>query len=233
VHNAAVTPPGIGRFTHQSHYPIREQVQRMHKTESAAGPAYEEKVIIALFGALWGLMEITLGALLKGTRLPFSGAILACLAAVIALTGRYFVRRRGAILMMGGVAALLKIFSVGTVIAGPFFAILLEALFAESIVALLGRGRLGCILSGAVMVSYTVLHPFFTQGILYGGRIYEVYWATARQAGQWLHLEIRHLALFIILYLGAHAIAGGLAGWFAFHLARSSEKELERMEQAA
>jgi hypothetical protein len=178
-------------------------------------------------------MEITLGTALKGTRLPFSGAILAALAVVIALTGRYFVHRRGAMLMMGGVAALLKIFSVGTVIAGPFFAILLEAAIAEGIFALLGAHRLGYILAGAAMVSYTVLHPFITQGILYGGRIYEVYWATARQMGQWLHLEIVHLALFIALYLGVHAVAGALAGWFAFRLARSAERELEKMEQSA
>ena len=192
-----------------------------------------ETAIIAVFGALWGLMEITLGAALKATRLPFSGAILAALAVVIALTGRYFVHRRGAILMMGGVAALLKIFSAGTVIAGPFFAILMEAAIAEGVVTLLGLRRIAFITAGAAMVGYTVLHPFITQGILYGGRIYEVYWATARQVGQWLHLEIVHLALFIVLYLGGHVLAGGLAGWFAYRLARSSERELERMENAA
>ncbi|HOT97649.1 MAG TPA: hypothetical protein PLG50_09530 [bacterium] len=191
-----------------------------------------EAAILAVFGALWGLMEITLGTALKSARLPFSGAILACLAAVIALTGRSFVHRRGAILMMGGVAALLKIFSVGTVIAGPFFAILIEALLADLTVSLLGVTRPGCILAGMAMVTYTVLHPLITQGLFLGGRIYEVYWATARQVGQWLHLEVAHLALFIVLYLGVHATAGGLAGWLAYQVSWSARRELEDLERS-
>jgi len=203
-------------------------------SQSAQGHlAPADAAIIAVFGALWGLMEITLGTALKGTRLPFSGAILACIAAVIVLTGRAFVQRRGAMLMMGGVAALLKIFSVGTVIAGPFFAILIEALLAEAMVALLGLTRPGCILAGMAMVTYTVLHPLITQGLFFGGRIYEVYWAMARQVGQWLHLEIAHLALFIGLYLGIHAIAGGAAGWFASRLGRVAVAELEKLERSA
>jgi hypothetical protein len=201
------------------------------KNRSQLAPS--EAAIIAVFGALWGLMEITLGTALKGTRLPFSGAILASIAAVIALTGRHFIQRRGAILMMGGVAALLKIFSVGTVIAGPFFAIIVEASLAEAIVLLMGIHRPACVAAGAVMVSYTVFHPLITQGIFFGGRIYEVYWATAQHVGRLLHLEIVDLALFIALYLGLHALAGGLAGWFAFRLARSARSELDKLEQSA
>jgi len=206
---------------------------QVQETASVKGSAHEEQVIIALFGALWGLMEITLGALLKGTRLPFSGAILACLPAVIALPGRSFVRRRGAILMMGGVAALIKIFSVGTVIAGPFFAILIEAAIAESLVLAFGLGRTGCLLAGAGMTTYTVFHPLLTQGLFFGGRIYEVYWATARQVGEWLGLEVAHLALFIALYLGVHALTGALAGWFAWAVARTARLELEKLERSA
>lgn len=192
-----------------------------------------DAALIAAFGALWGLMEITLGAFLKSTRLPFSGALLAALACIIALTGRSFVRRRGAILMMGGVAALLKIFSVGTVIAGPFFAILIEAALADAIVLMIGPGRPGFILAGMAMVTYTVAHPLITQGLFFGSRIYVVYWATARQVGQWLHLEVVHLALFIALYLGVHALAGALAGWFAWRVAHSAQLELEKLERSA
>lgn len=192
-----------------------------------------EAAIIAAFGALWGLMEITLGATLKGMRLPMSGAILAGLACIIALTGRYFIRRRGAIVMMGGVAAMLKIFSVGTVIAGPFLAILIESVIAEAICVLLGRNRRGFAIAGAAVLCYTVLHPFITQGLLFGGRVYEVYWATARQIGEWLGLQVVHLTLFVGLYLFVHALIGGLAGLFAFRLARAVQFELEKLEQSS
>lgn len=178
-------------------------------------------------------MEITLGATLKGMRMPLSGAILSTLAAVIALTGRYFVHRRGAILMMAGVAALIKIFSAGTVIAGPFFAIILEGLIAEITITLLGINRIGFMAAGAAMVGYTVIHLFVSQMILFGGRILEVYWATAQQIGRYLHLQGEHLTLFIAAYFGGHLLAGSLAGWFAFRVARSAQTELEKLERAA
>jgi hypothetical protein len=200
----------------------------VHKHHLEAG----EAAVIALFGALWGLMEITLGAALKGMRIPLSGALLSTLAAIIALTGRYFVQRRGAIIMMGGVAALIKIFSAGTVIAGPFFAIILEGLLAEIVILVLGVSLPGFIAAGAAMVCYTVIHLFVSQGILFGGRIYEVYWTTARQIGRFLHLEVEHLTAFIALYLGAHLLAGGLAGWFAFRVAKAAQAELKKLEHS-
>jgi len=192
-----------------------------------------EAVLIAVFGALWGLMEITIGTTLKGMRLPMSGAILTVLAVVIALTGYYFVPRRGAMLMMGGVAALLKIFSIGTVIAGPFFAILMEALVAEIVCRLLGVTYFSYLSAGAAMLCYTALHPFITQGLLFGGRIYEVYVATAKQLAQMLHLQTIHLAALLGLYLLLHILAGALAGFFAFRLAKAVKLELEKLEHAA
>jgi len=177
-------------------------------------------------------MEITLGVALKGLRLPMSGALLASLAMIIALSGRHFVPRRGTILLMGGVAALLKIYSLGTVIAGPFFAILIESLIAEIFCTLFGVTRFGYFLSGAAVVSYTVLHPFLTQGLLFGGRVYEVYWATGQQLARWIHLEVAHFAVVLSLYLLVHLLIGGAAGLFAFKLAGAAQAELKKMEQS-
>jgi len=191
-----------------------------------------DAAIIAALGALWGLMEITLGATLKGMRLPMSGALLAGMACMIALTGRYFVRRRGAIVMMGGVAAMLKIFSAGTVIAGPFLAILIESAIAEAVCSLLGCNRRGFALAGAAVLCYTVLHPFITQGLLFGGRVYEVYWATARQVGEWLGLQVVHLTVFIGFYLSVHVLIGCLTGLFAYRLALAVKVELEKLEHS-
>ena len=40
-------------------------------------------VTLAVFGALWGLSEISLGSVLKALDLPFSGTILATIGLVI------------------------------------------------------------------------------------------------------------------------------------------------------
>ena len=75
-------------------------------------------VYIAVFGALWGALELTLGAYLHVLFPPlantfFTGLIMAGIGAVIALVGRTFVPRTGAVLGIGIVTALLKVLSLG------------------------------------------------------------------------------------------------------------------------
>ena len=92
-----------------------------------------ELVTIGLFGALWGSVEIGLGGVLHAFRLPFSGGALAAVGMLIALSGRVFVDRRGAIVFMGVVTALLKMLSVGGLVFRPMLGILAESLLAEAV----------------------------------------------------------------------------------------------------
>ncbi len=199
-------------------------------TASASAPA-RDTILIAVFGALWGLMEATLGVTLKGLRIPMGGAILSMVALIIFLSGRYFVRRRGSILMMGAVAAILKVFSIGTVIAGPFMAILLEALFAEIIISLFGVNRASYLLTGIFLLIYTILHPFIAQGIIFGGDIYRIYLEMFQQAANLLQVDYRYLGLLVAGYAGIHALLGALAGWVAFSLPRRAEAEFEKKKR--
>ena len=50
-----------------------------------------ELVTLTVFGALWGVVEISVGSLAHILNLPLSGAILAAAGLMIALTGRLFV----------------------------------------------------------------------------------------------------------------------------------------------
>ena len=70
-------------------------------------------VYIAVFGALWGALEITLGAYLHVLFPPLAdtfliGVIMAGLGSVIVLVGRYFVPHTGAAIAIGIITALLK-----------------------------------------------------------------------------------------------------------------------------
>ncbi len=192
-----------------------------------------DTVLIAVFGALWGLMEATLGVFLKGLRIPMGGAILTAMATIILLTGRYYVRRRGSVLMMGAVAAVLKLFSIGTVIAGPFMAILLEALFAEIIISILGVNRFSYILTGMFLMLYTIVHPFIAQGLIFGDDIYTVYLETFRKAAQLLKLQANHLGLVLALYGGIHALFGSVAGWLGYRLPEKVSREMQQTEKSA
>ncbi len=187
--------------------------------------------IIAVFGALWGLMEITIGVTLKGLRIPMSGAILTSVASIIFLTGRYFVRQRGSILMMGAVAALLKIFSIGTVIAGPFIAIVLEALMGEILISLAGVNRMSYLLTPVFLLLYTIIHPFIAQGILFGDDIYKIYLLTLQKIADTLHISYSHLLWVALSYAGIHVLLGLLTGWLAFALPRRVETEMMQSEK--
>ena len=95
-------------------------------------------VTLAVFGALWGVAEMSLGAVLHALKLPLTGLIMSGVGMLVALTGYSFVPRRGAVLTIGVVAALLKAFSVGSVVFSPMLAIVAEAILAELALALGG-----------------------------------------------------------------------------------------------
>jgi len=189
-----------------------------------------DTVVIAVFGGLWGFVELTLGVPLKALRVPLSGAVLAAAAAVVCLTGRAFVPRFGAVLMMGCVAALVKLFSTGFVILGPFLAILIEAAIAEILTTVLGVRRVSFILTGMFLLLYTIVHPFLMQGVLFGAEILAIYLEIVQRAGRFLHLEVRHLGLLAFAYAGLHALAGALAGGVAWELASRVRQELRRTQ---
>jgi hypothetical protein len=190
-------------------------------------------VLIGVFGALWGLMEISLGTLVKGLRIPMGGAMLTAVACLIFLTGRYFIRRKFSILIMGGIAATIKVFSVGTVIAGPFMAILIEACIAEILILFLGINRLSFILTSMVLVIYTIIHPFISQGIIFGANIYKVYLETIQKVADVFHTSYQYLAVIVLLYILMHALLGGISGWIAYSLAKRVENEYGQLAEQA
>jgi len=187
-----------------------------------------DSVFIAIFGAVWGLVEITLGVLIKGTRLPMGGAILTAVSSIIFLTGRYFIRRRGSILMMGAIAAILKVFSVGTVIAGPFMAILIESLLAEISISLLGIHRFSYLFTAGLLSLYTIIHPFIAQGIIFGENIYKIYLEIFQKIAQLLHIDIQYIGWILLLYAVVHLILGTTAGWFAYSLSTRVNREFTK-----
>ncbi|HUW12716.1 MAG TPA: ECF transporter S component, partial [Anaerolineae bacterium] len=94
-------------------------------------------VYIAVFGALWGAMEITLGSYLHAvfpqgvTPIVGAGTIMTAIGIIVALVGWLFVPRTGAVLMIGVVAAILKGFSISGVKLSPMLAIVIECLLVE------------------------------------------------------------------------------------------------------
>lgn len=180
-----------------------------------------ELVTMAVFGALWGALEISLGAVLKALHLPLSGALLATAGLVIALIARLFVPRVGATLFVGVVATILKLFSIGGVLIGPMIGILAEALLAEVVLSLAGRPRRAAfLLAGALGVGWTVVQPFFTGALLFGRDMLEVWLDLVSQATGLLGLPESAALLAAAGLVGLHLLLGAAGGWLAWQAGR-------------
>ena len=183
-------------------------------------------VYVAVFGALWGALALTLGAYLHVLFPPlantfFTGLIMAGVGAVIALVGYTFVPRPGAVLSIGIITALLKVVSLGGAKVGPVVAILAEVILME--IALLSRrsptrGRYT--LAGSVAVSWNFFHKFIMMRLLYGKGIGEVYLKMIQEGSQTLGLDAGYAVAIIVVLFLFRVVAGAVAGWLAWDLGR-------------
>jgi len=191
-------------------------------------------VYVAVFGALWGVLEITLGAYLHVLFPPladtfFVGVIMASLGAMVAMIGRRFVPRTGAVLGFGIIAALLKALSLGGVVIGPMVAILAEAVLVE--LALLSHrplGRWRYVLAGALAVSWNFFHKFVMMRLLFGQGVVQVYTTMVEDGSRLLGLDVRYALLIIGMLFLVRILAGAVSGWLAWDIGRRVEHRLER-----
>jgi ABC-type thiamin/hydroxymethylpyrimidine transport system permease subunit len=191
-------------------------------------------VYVAVFGALWGALELSLGAYLHVLFPPladtfFTGLIMAGIGAVVALVGRTFVPRPGAVLGIGIVTALVKVLSLGGVKIGPVVAILAEAVLME--LALLSKAsptRWRYVLAGILAVSWNFIHKFIMMRLLYGKGITEVYVKMIQDGSQTLGMDVRQaVAIIGVLFLFRVAV-GAVGGWLAWDLGRLVARRLAR-----
>lgn len=174
-------------------------------------------VVLAVFGALWGLVEISLGSVLHALNVPMSGTFLAAIGLLVALTGRLFVPARGSTLFIGVIATVLKLFSIGGVVVGPMIGILAEALVAEIVLSLFRRpSRIAMITAGGAGVLWTLIHPFVTNPILFGRSIFTVWLDLLDQGTSLLGLPSNAWVWILLFFVVVRIIVGVIAGELAW-----------------
>ncbi len=191
--------------------------------------------------ALWALSEGGLGGILHATRLPFRGVILACIAAIsICLIARSSRRRteplRAAIVVLA-VKAVLAPHSLGT----AHLAVLNQALLGTACMVLLGPGLIGCVLTGALCLIETSLHPLIWTTVLGNVALGSTdFWAEVSRLLERTQLQLLDRVVVedparwvILLLIGVHAAFGILAGWVAWRLPRVGDRILSRHERLA
>lgn len=178
-----------------------------------------ELVTMAVFGALWGMVEISLGSVFHAIDLPMSGMALAIIGVMVASIGRLFVPRRGSTIFIGIIAMVLKLFSIGSTVIGPMIGILAEALIAELVMDAFTKPSVAAFMTACIGAAlWTLVQPFIT-GVLLFGRNLLLIWLDLLDVGHRLFGFPSQAALWIILVLVIlHVLFGATGGWLAWNL---------------
>ncbi len=198
-------------------------------------------VTIGLFGALWAVIEVTLGSYLHTIFPPqantfLTGLVMGGMGVTVALTGRHFVPQRGSVFLIGIVTALLKLLSPGGVRLGPFVAIVAEGILMELALLLAGAPtprRWAFVVGGALAVGWNFPHKFIMMWILYGQGIVEVYLKMAREGSHMLGWDVSAAVLILVVLLVARLVVGAIGGWTAWELGGAVARRLGRRLPAA
>ena len=192
-----------------------------------------ELVLLAVFGVLWGIVEMSLGTVLKSLNIPMSGTVLAGIGLTVAMIGRFFVPRRGATLFIGVIALILKLFSLNGIVIGPMIGILSEAIIAELVLSMREKPhRVLFMVAGGLGVSWALLQPFVTGPMLFGRSIMTAWLNMLNQGSRYLGLDTDAALLIAAVLLAIHVIVGAVAGWFAWDVGCKLQKRLGRTPQS-
>jgi hypothetical protein len=188
-------------------------------------------VILAVFGALWGLVEISLGSVLHAIRMPMSGVVLSAIGLTIALIGRIFVPKAGSTLFIGLIAMILKLFSIGSVVVGPMIGILAAAIIAEIVLTAARRpSRLAFLLAGGLAVLWTLIQPFFAGLLLFGRDAMSIWLGLLEEGARLFGLGTEAAVAIMVLLVVVRLLIGAAAGWLAWRVGGLLQTRLGRVQ---
>jgi len=180
-----------------------------------------ELVTMGVFGALWGGVEISLGSLFHTLNVPMTGMFLSAIGLLVVMVARYFVPRVGSSLFLGVIVALLKMLSLGGIVIWPMIAIMFEALVAESVLTVSKTNtRWTFMITGGLGVFYTLVHPFFSQGLLAGSGVLFVWEMLLQQGSRVFGIPVEAAWSVIGIMALVHLVVGIVAGYLAWDVAR-------------
>jgi len=184
-------------------------------------------ILTALFGALWGVIELSLGTVLHASKLPFRGTILTIVAVVLISVSRSFITYKGSVIAISSVAASLKLITIPGFNITPFIAIIVEGIIGELVFTVLSYNFISSLITGSLILIYTLIHSFVMQGVFFGFNIYNVYIDIINSIGKSINYkgEISYLIIPLIVFI--YIFLGSLAGWFGWAAANRAKEILK------
>lgn len=129
----------------------------------------------AVYGALWGALEITLGALLHAARVPLLGLFMAAGQAAFLVAIHQIHPRRGLALATSVVAALVRGISPTGAILSPLIAILAQGALVEACLSLIPARRLSALLAGGLAPFWALAQMLLMHLLIFGRPILTLY----------------------------------------------------------
>ncbi|MFH1501557.1 MAG: TonB-dependent receptor plug domain-containing protein [Candidatus Eisenbacteria bacterium] len=146
-----------------------ERGPKVEPTTGGRAPfASREIALLGLMAALWGVIEITVGGMIKSWHVPFGGSFLSTFGVVILLTARANVPRRWSSILVGLAAAGIRFVSGFGGAAFAALGIAAEALIVELVLSFMPPRQRSRLVAGALAVLWALAHPFVVQGYLAG-----------------------------------------------------------------
>jgi hypothetical protein len=176
-----------------------------------------ELTILALLAACNAILELTIGNYLHYIKFPMVGSLMVTVNVIVYTVGYSMVPRKGSILTMGFLTALLNFLLGGTFKIPAIFAIVFEALIIEVIVSVLGF-NFASILTASISANlFSLLWIVGFYGVVMGrgGAVERFIMVFSKPFGD--DIFIRRwliLAVFIIIILhAASGIIGAKLAW--------------------
>jgi hypothetical protein len=178
----------------------------------------------ALYGALWGALEASLGTAAHLAKLPLRGTLMGLAGLLCLLCLRRLQPRPGVCLLAGVVAMFLKVFTLGGLYPGPLIGIAVQALAVEVAMTASGGRAVGAALGGAVTLATNPLQKLAMTWVVAGAEAMRAALDLMAAAASAVGLGgLRPAAVVgaVVALYGAVGAAGGLwAWWVAGRVAR-------------
>ena len=170
----------------------------------------------ALFGALWGAAEVTLGLLLKAGGVPFFGLLMGTIGLFCMVTARRLRPAPGSTLLMGLVVVFLKTFTAGGLAIGSVIGILVEAVLVEAAFTASASRLPGALIGGGLALASAPAQQFAWMLLVTGPRTAAILERAAAGARTALGLgpgPMWPVLAVPVLAAGVLGVAVGAAAW--------------------
>jgi hypothetical protein len=182
----------------------------------------------ALFGALWGALELSLGTVLHLGRVPLKGLLMGSIGLLCLVALRRLQPRPGVCLLAGAVAVFLKIFTMGGLYPGPVIGIAGEAVIVELAFVLTQSSAAGAVLGGAGALAVNPLQMAIMTWIVAGPGAVRAIVAAVQSTADRIGLSGADGVTILASLAAASGGLGAVVGALAWSLAGRVQRRLGR-----